>query len=213
VDKRNPRPPNWPIWPKKFVRQDLNGDFDAGDLKTIVGRAFYLWHILFIVMVWNLVAMTAALATESAIGDFILAIVYIILWLPICFLTYRRLYNAARKGSALGYWLFFFFKAWEVIALIFAGLGVRGSGMAGLIWMIHAFSENGHGHKITGIFCLIGCALWWLSALAGAYLWVRLRVYYRNAGGSRQVEKDVASAAGRTVANNPDAARAAASHL
>lgn len=109
----NPRRPNWPRWPKSFVHQNINSDIQEESLRPLVRNSFIAWHGMLITlpflsstnicitvscffMVWNLVAMTGALAVESAVGDFILAIVYFFIWLPLSFLFYRSLYNASR---------------------------------------------------------------------------------------------------------------------
>jgi len=200
-----PRPPNWPKWPKSLVHQDIDGDIKDVQLNTLVKKAFIAWHVLCFIMVWNLVAMTGVLAVRSDPGDFILAIVYFLIYLPLSFMWYRHLYNAARRGSSIQYFLFFFFQGFQVIAEIFWGLGVVGSGMAGFLWMIKLFSAGGAGSKIVGIFCLIGCAFWWLMAAFNAYVWIHARMCYKRTGGGRaKAEREFANAAGSAAANNPD---------
>jgi len=121
------RPPNWPRWPKHLVRQDINGDIQGDDLRSLVRRAFILWHVLCFFLLWNLVAMCGVLAVDGSVGDFVLAIVYFVLWLPITFLNYRTLYNAARTGKALRYF-FWFFLCW----ILNSGLHILGAGREAL---------------------------------------------------------------------------------
>jgi len=119
---------------------------------------------------------------------------------------YRHLYNAARRGRGVQYFLFFFFMGFQIFAHIFWGIGVKGSGMAGILIMFDIFSSKVKGSSIVGIFCLIGTALWWLMAAFDIYLWTHARIHYRRRGLHKQTEREFAEAAGTTIANNPDAA-------
>lgn len=206
------RPPNWPRWPKSIVHQDLNADIQDPELRSLVRKVFLAWHVLCFIMVWNLVAMTGVLAVANSIGDFILAIVYIFIWLPISFMHYRHLYNAARRGRAIQYFLFFFFYGFQILAHIFWGIGVKGAGMAGLLRMFDMFASKEKGSSIVGIFCLIGTALIWLMAAFGIYAWIHARVHYKRRGGNNQLEKELATSAGTAAANNPDAMMQAGSY-
>jgi len=201
----NPRVRNWPRWPKSFVYQNINQDIQVEGLKPLVRNAFIAWHVTCFLMVWNLVAMTGALAVDNAIGDFVLAIVYFFIWLPISFLFYRSLYNASRKRSGLKFFFFFFFNGFQSLVYIFWGFGIKGSGMAGLLWMIDLFNLHTTSTRIVGIFCLIGMVFWWLMAAFNIYLWIHVRVEYSRLGGNRQARQELGAAAVTTAANNPDA--------
>lgn len=199
------RPHNWPVWPKQFVRQDINGDIPDEDLRALVRRAYWKWYYLLLCLTWNLVAMCGVLAVAGSAGDFILAIVYLFLWTALAFWGYRMFYNAARKRSTSYFFIWFFFAGFQVLVYIFWGLGLKNSGMAGFLWMIALFQKNSKGTTIVGIFCLIGCVLWWLMAVLTVYLWIHVRVVYKKLGGRRAAEKEFAAEAGARAAQHPDA--------
>jgi hypothetical protein len=155
-------------------------------------------------MLWNLVAMTGVLAVDGSVGDFILAIVYFFVWLPLTFMFYRHLYHAARRGRALRYFLFFFLMGFQILVHIFWGLGLEDSGMAGFLQMIGMFRSDKAGSQIVGIFCLIGTAFWWLMAAFDIYLWIHARIHYNRRGGSAQAEREFAQSAATAAAENPE---------
>jgi len=202
---KDPRQPNWPRWPKSLVYQDINKDIDGAAEQKIVTHAFIGWHALCFILLWNLVAMTGTLAVMNAIGDFILAIVYFIIWLPIAFLNYRLLYNGFRKLSGFKFFFYFFFHGFECLVYIFWGLGLHGSGMAGFLWMITLFDDkSSKGAQIVGIFCLIGTALWWLFAAFNIYCWIRVRVLYKQKNLDQQLQQQAARSAGKQLAEHPE---------
>jgi len=202
---KNPREPNWPKWPKPLVYQNIEKEIDGPVEKRLVTHAFIGWHVLCVILLWNLVAMTGCLAVKGAVGDFILALVYFFIWLPIAFLNYRLLYNGFRKLSGVKFFFYFFFHGFECLVYIFWGLGVHGSGMAGFLWMITLFDDHSTtGAKLVGIFCLIGTALWWLYAAFNIYEWIRVRVIYKKRQLDKQVAKEAARSAGKELAAHPE---------
>jgi len=201
----NARRPNWPRWPKPLVHQNINNDIQDEGFKSLVRKAYIAWYVSIFFLVWNLVAMAGTLAVDNTAGDFVLAVVYFFIWMPLSFLFYRSLYNASRKLSGLKFFLFFFFGGFQILVYIFWGLGLKGSGMAGLLWMIDLFAQHTKSTNIVGIFCLIGCAFWWMLAAFNIYLWIHVRVHYSRIGGNRRAEAELGAAAVTTAANNPDA--------
>jgi len=178
------RKPNWPRWPKPLVHQNIQEDIPAepASLQSLVKRAFIGWYVTFAFLVWNLVAMIGALAVEGAVGDFILAIVYIFIWSSLTFLFYRCFYNAARKNSGFRYWMFFVLLGFQILCHIFWAIGVVGSGMGGFLWMIHLFQDKNTktGAETVGFFCLVDFIMWALMSIFNVYLWIHVRVYYTN---------------------------------
>jgi len=81
---------------------------------------------------------------------------------------------------------------------------VKHSGMAGFLWMISLFSRHDNGGKIVGIFCLIGCVFWWVLAACMIYLWIHVRVVYKNRGGNQQAQREFAADSASRAAQNPD---------
>ncbi len=61
---------------------------------------------------------------------------------------YRLLYQAMRKGKGITYLFFLFWFGLEVLGFIFWGIGIRGSGMGGFLWMIWLFDKD---QNIVGV--------------------------------------------------------------
>eukprot|EP01111_Echinosteliopsis_oligospora_P012248 TRINITY_DN4173_c0_g1_i1.p1 TRINITY_DN4173_c0_g1~~TRINITY_DN4173_c0_g1_i1.p1 ORF type:complete len:293 (-),score=87.42 TRINITY_DN4173_c0_g1_i1:120-998(-) len=199
------RPPNWPRC-KPIVRQDLM-EIENDGRRVVARLAWISWYSSIFLLLWNIVAMASILATRTAAGgDFVLAVIYLFLWLTLEFLVYRTLYNALRTGKALRYWLYFICGGINILAHIFAGIGLRGSGMGGLLWMIWLFA-NAHGSKVVntaGILCLVDMILFFLWAVCATYIWIRTQRVYVRRGGNRAATAQAGQVAVNAAANNPD---------
>jgi len=205
------KPPNWPRWPKPIIHQDIKGEIPESSQKT-VRLAYIGWFATAWALVWNLVVMTGSLAVAGAVGDFILAIVYVLLWTPLSFMTFRCLYRGARRRKGSYYVFYLFFLGISVLAHILWAVGIKGSGMGGFLWMIYLFNhgqQNGQGSKggdyIVAILCLLSTFFWIASVFYFIYTWNRARLDYRSLGGNAQARREATSEAASQMAQNPDA--------
>ena len=146
----------------------------------------------------------------DAIGDLILACVYIPFLAAMFFFVYRRLYKAAKSGSSLSYFLFYIFFTIEILIAILAVVGPKRSGLMGIIWTVAAFDKE-DGNKTVGFMCLVNSILWLASAGFMIYLWIHTRVNFSQAGGIKAMRKQALEKATfgvvKAAKDHPDAAK------
>jgi len=202
---KRPRPANWPRWPKPLVHQDIQKDIEGESLRRHVRKMWIGWHALLFFLVWNLVVMTGCLAVDSAVEDFVLAIVYIFVWGPITFLIYRLLYNGARRGKALTYFLFFVLLGFQILFHCFWLVGLVGSGMGGFIWMINLFkNKSGDGSQTVAILCVINIFFMACHLIFTIIMWFQTRPFYAQRGGMAATQKQFVQESGKQAAKHPD---------
>ena len=166
---------------------------------------------MLVVLLYNVVCAIACMVAVSAeaIGDLILACVYIPFLGAMFFFVFRRLYKASKSGSSLSYFLFYIFFTIEIIIAILAVIGPKRSGLMGIIWTVEAFGED--GNKSVGIMCVINSILWLLSAGFMIYLWIHTRVNFQKAGGIKAMRKQAVEKATfgvvKAAKDHPDAAK------
>ena len=166
---------------------------------------------MLIVLLYNLICAIACMVAVSAeaIGDMILAIVYIPFLGAMFFFVYRRLYKAAKSGSSLSYFLFYVFFTIEIVIAILAVVGPKRSGLMGIIWTVEAFGEE--GNKSVGFMCVVNAILWLISAGFMIYLWIHTRVNFSRAGGIKAMRKQAVEKATfgvvKAAKDHPDAAK------
>ena len=99
--------------------------------------------MLFGVIIYNVVCAITCMIVVSAeaIGDLILACVYIPFLGAMFFLVYRRLYKAAKSGSSLSYFGFFVGYTVQIIISILATIGLKRSGFMGIVWTVSGFAR------------------------------------------------------------------------
>jgi len=204
--------PNWPpCLPKKIVYQNFSEEI-PDVVRTRVRMAY--WHFLasLIVLLYNLVCAVSCLIGlgPEAIGDLILACVFIPFLGAMFFFVYRRLYKAAKSGSSLSYFLFFIFFTIEILIAILAVVGPKRSGLMGIIWTVAAFDKE-EGNQTVGFMCLVNSILWAASAGFMIYLWIHTRVNFSQAGGIKAMRKQALEKATfgvvKAAKDHPDAAK------
>jgi len=203
--------PNWPpCLPKKIVYQNFSEEI-PDIVRTRVRLAYYHFLVMLVVLLYNVVCAVACMVAVSAeaIGDLILACVYIPFLGAMFFFVFRRLYKASKSGSSLSYFLFYIFFTIEIIIAILAVIGPKRSGLMGIIWTVEAFGEE--GNKSVGIMCVINSILWLLSAGFMIYLWIHTRVNFQKAGGIKAMRKQAVEKATfgvvKAAKDHPDAAK------
>lgn len=198
------REPNWPRWPKPIVYQNFN-DVPTRLLK-FVKFVYFNWMAGEVILLYNVVcALAVTFAGDSgAIGDIILSAIYLCGWSFLSFFIYRRLYKASISGKSLKY---FFFFAGFAVQIVFNGFGVaglRGSGFMGVFWTIHAFKDN----TFAGFMCMACAILWGLTFAFCIYIWIHLRVVYKEAGGLKATKEEASEKATEKAVgfakDNPD---------
>jgi len=203
--------PNWPpCFPKKIVYQNFSEEIpDCVRMRV----RFCYWHFLgtLVLLIYNVVCAISCMVavSASAIGDLILACVYIPFLGALHFFVFRRLYKAAKAGNSLSYFLFFIGFTIEIIIAIVALVGPKQGGFMGILWTIEAFGEE--GDKNVGFMCLVDSILWGVSAGFMIYLWIHVRVNFTQAGGIEAMRKQALEKATlgvvKAAKEHPDAAK------
>jgi len=208
---QNSKPaPNWPpCFPKKVVYQNFSEEIPAV-VRLRVRMAYIRFLVFLVILLYNLVCAIACLACGAeAIGDIILACIYLPFLTGLAFFVYRRLYKAAKSGNSLSYFLFFIGFTVEILIGIAAVVGVPKSGLMGIGWTIKAFGKD--GDKNVGCMCLINAILWGINVGFMIYLWIHIRVNFQQAGGIKAMRKQALEKATfgavKAAKEHPDAAK------
>jgi len=207
--------PNWPpCLPKKIAYLDFDAEIPE-ILRTRTRMAYYHFLITLILLIYNIVCTIACLVAVktnpvgAAVGDLILACIYLPFLGAMFFIVFRRLYKACKSGSSLSYFLFFIGFTIEIIITIVALVGPQRGGFMGIIWTVAAFSED--GNQAVGFMCLVNCILWGASAGFMIYLWIHTRVNFQQAGGIKAMRKQALEKATfgvvKAAKEHPDAAK------
>lgn len=196
--------PNWPPWPKPLVYQNFD-DVPTG-LQRLVKCTYFNWMAGEVILVYNLICALAVTfaGNSSAISDIILAAIYVAGWTFLSFFIYRRLYKATISGKSLKYFMFFAGFAAQIVFDGFGVAGLKGSGFMGVFWTISAFGKN----TVAGFMCLACAILWGLTMAFCIYIWIHVRVVYKDAGGLRATKKEASERAAEKAVDfakeNPD---------
>jgi len=204
--------PNWPpCLPKKIAYLDFNAEIPE-ILRTRCRMAYYHFLITLVLLIYNLICAISCMVAVSAeaIGDMILACVYLPFLGSMFFIVFRRLYKACKSGSSLSYFLFFIGFTIEIIITIIAVVGPKRGGLMGIIWTVASFDEE-NGNRAVGFMCLVNSILWGASAGFMIYLWIHTRVNFQQAGGIKAMRKQALEKATfgvvKAAKDHPDAAK------
>jgi len=202
--------PNWPpCFPRKLVYQNFTEEIPAV-VRLRVRMVYVLFLVYLVLLLYNLVCGIACLAVDvKALGDMLLAIVYMPFLGGMDFFVYRRLYKAAKSGSSLSYFLFFIGFTIEILLGILAVVGIPNSGFMCVMWTIEAFGDD--GNKSVGFMCLINSIVWVATVAFRIYLWIHIRVNFQQAGGIKAMRKQAVEKATlgavKAAKEHPDAAK------
>jgi len=206
-DQIDPRAANWPIcYP--IVFQNVDHDAKTPELARLMRFGYWLWLAACAAFLWNFIcALSVLIVTGTGVGDFILSVIYVILFVPIDFFFYRILYRAGRKPKAITF-VFFWIFWWPFIILGYAFFGVGFFGGMGLDQI--AFSGLYSTSVAVGVMVTIAMVWWWLLALAAFAIFVFTRIEYRKVGGTEAAKKQAAKEAVDQAAKHPEVLEAAA---
>lgn len=198
-----PRPNNWPRC-KPILYHDIREDIPTPEGQSLMRKAYIAWIVIAVTFLWNIITTLSVLIVSgggSAIASFLLGIAYAIFSIPVSFLIYRTLYNAARKSKPSLYVLFFFLLWIQIAIFILYAIGINGWGAAGFFTMISVFQDD---QTIVGIFCVVVTILFALLAIFHIYLFFASRVEYRKVGGSEKAKQEIAAEGARQMAQHPE---------
>ncbi|KAF9564597.1 scamp-domain-containing protein [Agrocybe pediades] len=140
--------------------------------RPLITRLYQLWLVLFGTLIVNMIACIFILTAGSPAGgsDLGASIGYLIFISIFSFLLwYRPIYNGFMKEQALYYYFYFFFGGFHLLFSLYMIIGFQGTGSAGLIQTISAFS---HHFWVAGALGLVATVGWTVQGVGNAY-------YYR----------------------------------
>jgi hypothetical protein len=160
---------NWPPC-KPIIHHDIAGDIPAGQ-QNLIRRAYAGWYMQMVGLLWNLVTVTAVLVTKGEIAGFFLGLAFTLVSVPMSFLVYRLLYNAAKKAKISYYHHWILNIWWSFLVYGWLGVGIYGWGGGGVITAIRVLGDN----TIVGIFAIVDAVVMALIILYHFYLFIRAR--------------------------------------
>lgn len=194
---------NWPrFYP--ILYHNIVEDMPTPELVTLVKRAYWTWYAIIGVLFISMVGLLSYMIEDGSgenIASFFLCLLYLLLSIPLGFLVYRVLYNAARKAKPAVYFIWFIFLWFEVLVFAFFALGYPGFGCAGIITAIGAFNDD---KVVSGGIVLTSGILWICMMIVNVYLFFLARPRFREAGGIQKAKEEAATVAAKEMAKHPD---------
>jgi len=200
----NSRVKNWPRC-RPFLYHDISADMPTPEAISLVRKAYIGWFVTIFCLIYNFATLMAVLiidkGTGPSFGGFFLALAYIAFCVPVTFLIYRLLYNAARRSKPSLYLIYFIFQFLEILAFlgVFA-VGVVGWGGGGFLLMLDSFNHSVAG----GVICLICFVFWVALTVWTVVIFFFGRREYKRLGGIASAKKEFGDAALRGAASNPE---------
>jgi len=211
VARGGKKPKNWPFF-RPILYQNIAEEIPV-DEQMLVRFAYYIWLATVTMFLFNIATVLGDLIVTGdgkEIASFILSIVYTLFLVPLFFMGFRILYNAARKTKSSYYLSYLCFKWFEFVVIVWQTIGVRGWGGGGFLVMIYLFEGKGKSYKAMAIIALCCTVFWIFVLLLHVYLFFHARKFYKLAGGYREARKQGATYGARKAAENPDLVTAAA---
>jgi len=201
------RKSNWPpinfLCIKPIIYHNIVEDIPE-DRQKLIRRAYWTWFATGICFLWNLFTVASALVVQGSGADIastILAAIEVAFFIPMSFLIYRILYQAARRGRPSLYFVYFITMFLEVVVFVWEGIGLSSWGGGGFVLMLSLFNQK---HTAVGIFSVICFVLWCLLVLVHVFIFIFARLQYRRLGGLAKAKQEAAEEATQKMAENPD---------
>jgi len=201
------RKKNWPRC-KPFLYHDIREDIPTPELQSLVRKAYFAWFVIIITYFWNIITLLSILIISGqgvAIEGFFLGLIYAVFSIPVSFLVYRTLYNAAKLTSSSRYVLYFCLIWVQIAVFIILAIGIVGWGSGGFLVMLDVFKTN----TVVGIFCVVVFILYVSLVLFHFVIFFFARREYVKAGGLEAAKKEAGKRGAQTLAENPELVKTA----
>lgn len=174
-------PPFWPL-----IHHDITNDIDV-ERRGIQWTAFMTWLGVMVCLLYNWVGAIASWIAgtfnfTTGIGNFFLAIIYLICGVPLSYiLWYRPLYVAMKKQGIVSFTMFFVFYSANIAFCLFGAIAPP------FLW--HGYSFTGfmsaismltNGWVVIGIIYFVGAGLFTAEALLSIYVIGRVYAHFRS---------------------------------
>ncbi|OQV19417.1 Secretory carrier-associated membrane protein 1, partial [Hypsibius exemplaris] len=185
---------NWPGIHCGPIGPCFYQDFDvdiAIEYKGIVKGMYYVWLAYSLILVLDMIACIAYMATvggTTVATTFGLSILWVVLFAPCSFLLwFRPLYKAFRSDSSMNFFIFFAIFSVQCGVTIVQCLGINACGTAGIINGLTLLASQ-EGNRATnigvGIFMIAIGVLFATLALVDFIMLIRIHRIYRTTGAS-----------------------------
>ncbi|KAF7150140.1 hypothetical protein RHSIM_Rhsim02G0120700 [Rhododendron simsii] len=189
---------NWPPF-LPIIHNDIANDVPV-HLQRLAYIAFSTWLGLFLCLLWNVIAVSAAWVKGAGPTIWFLAVIYFIAGVPLAFvLWYRPLYRAFRTESAMKFGWFFLFYLLHLGFCIFAAVAppivFKGKSLAGILPAINIIGDS----AIVGILYFVGFGLFCLESVISVYVIQQVYMYFRGTGKEAEMKRQAARGAIRAA--------------
>ncbi|KAL6992632.1 Secretory carrier-associated membrane protein 2 [Sarracenia purpurea var. burkii] len=181
-------------WPPFFpiIHHDIANEIPI-HLQRLQYVAFTTLLGLFVCLLWNIVAVTAAWIKGAGPTIWFLAIIYFISGVPLAYvLWYRPLYRAFRSEAAMSFAWFFLFYLLHLCFCIFAAVAppivFKGKSLTGILPAIDVIGDS----VIVGVFYFVGFGLFCLESVISVWVIQQVYMYFRGSGKAAEMKKDAA---------------------
>ncbi|PSS04761.1 Secretory carrier-associated membrane protein [Actinidia chinensis var. chinensis] len=188
-------------WPPFFpiIHHDIANEIPI-HLQRLQYVAFTTFLGLFVCLLWNIVATTAAWIKGEGVKIWFLSIIYFISGVPLAYvLWYRPLYRAFRTESAMKFGWFFLFYLLHLGFCIFAAVAppmiFKGKSLTGILPAIDMISK----HALIGVFYFIGFGMFCLETVISVWVIQQVYMYFRGSGKAAEMKREAARGALRAA--------------
>ncbi|GFS46392.1 secretory carrier 3 [Actinidia rufa] len=155
---------------------------------------------LFVCLLWNIIATTAAWIKGEGVKIWFLSIIYFISGVPLAYvLWYRPLYRAFRTESAMKFGWFFLFYLLHLGFCIFAAVAppiiFKGKSLTGILPAVDMISK----HALIGVFYFIGFGMFCLETVISVWVIQQVYMYFRGSGKAAEMKREAARGALRAA--------------
>ncbi|PKI85245.1 hypothetical protein MVES1_000945 [Malassezia vespertilionis] len=158
---RNNWPPFYPI-----VYHDISAEIPP-DSQPVMINIYRLWLLFAVTMAWNIPANVLIWLNFGYLSSLITSIVYFCVIVPLSFfLWYRPVYNGLMKEHSLFYYIYFVFGGFHLLFSLYACIGAKSTGCAGILAMSDAFYNH---HFVTAALSLVASIGFLIQTLGNAW--------------------------------------------
>ncbi|KAK1308273.1 putative secretory carrier-associated membrane protein 1 [Acorus calamus] len=189
---------NWPPF-LPIIHHDIANEIPI-HLQKLQYFAFASLLGLFVCLLWNIVAVTAAWIKGEGVKIWFLAIIYFISGVPGAYvLWYRPLYRAMRTESALKFGWFFLFYLLHIGFVIYSAVAppiiFKGKSLTGILPAVDVIGD----HVLVGILYFIGFGFFCIESLLSIWVIQQVYMYFRGSGKAAEMKREAARGAMRAA--------------
>ncbi|KAF2069986.1 hypothetical protein CYY_008688 [Polysphondylium violaceum] len=164
------KPANWPAR-HPMIRMNVDEDIAIEENRKIFKYASFLFAWETVALIINL-AVAIGTIVYSAVGNFFMALFYMLIGIPALWFVTRRLYrsSAAPENGQKSYGFLFTWLGVVAFNIMFF-IGLKHSGMNGLVWMISLYHND---HTAVAAMCTVSLFFWFVAMVASIAIFFKV---------------------------------------